>query len=271
MDVQDLELLLFVCLSEVLIQALIECKPTYSFDDDVVIDAVIQGITMLESYDIQLVTSVAALHDYHLAFGLICFNNELRFWLKPRSIVWFSDFLISVYDDSRWIEYFRMDKAIVGDICYKLYKAIEKADTKYCLAILVKVRVCACLYKLAHGTNLLTCSEKFPISRSIVGLVLREVVMAINTIYDDAIQWLRGDKMWQVMVWIALCSWCHRLYTHPLGKPKTFPEDYYYYKTGGYTVIAQVVVDSKKQFTQLFVGLLGSVNDQRVLRRSSLW
>jgi hypothetical protein len=44
MDVQDLELLLFVCLSEVLIQALIECKPTYSFDDDVVIDAVSSGL-----------------------------------------------------------------------------------------------------------------------------------------------------------------------------------------------------------------------------------
>jgi hypothetical protein len=36
-------------------------------------------------------------------------------------------------------------------------------------------------------------------------------------------------------------------------------------------MVAQVVVDSKKLFRSVFVGLLGSINDQRVLRRSGLW
>ncbi len=57
-----------------------------------------------------------------------------------------------------------------------------------------------------------------------------------------------------------------------IAKPSTlFAEDYYYHKTGGHNIIAQTDVDSKKNFIDLFVGLLGSVNDSRVLKQSSLY
>jgi hypothetical protein len=56
-----------------------------------------------------------------------------------------------------------------------------------------------------------------------------------------------------------------------ISKPPAFPEDYWYFKTSAYSMVAQAVVDSKKLFTNVYVGLPGSVNDQRVLRRSSLW
>jgi hypothetical protein len=36
--------------------------------------------------------------------------------------------------------------------------------------------------------------------------------------------------------------------------PKPFVEDYYYHKSGGYSVVAQAVVDCDKQFLDLFVG-----------------
>jgi hypothetical protein len=50
-----------------------------------------------------------------------------------------------------------MDKAIVADMCYQLRAYIEKQDTHYRLAVHVEVRVCAALYKLAHGANFLSC------------------------------------------------------------------------------------------------------------------
>jgi hypothetical protein len=56
-----------------------------------------------------------------------------------------------------------------------------------------------------------------------------------------------------------------------ISKPTTYLEDYWYFKTRAYSMVAQAVVDSKKQFTNVFVGLPGSVNSQRVLRRSRLW
>jgi hypothetical protein len=52
-----------------------------------------------------------------------------------------------------------------------------------------------------------------------------------------------------------------------IAKPLTpFAKDYYYHKIGGHNFVAQANVDSKKKFIDLFVGLLGSVNDSRVLR-----
>jgi len=38
-------------------------------------------------------------------------------------------------------------------------------------------------------------------------------------------------------------------------------EDYYYHKVGGYSIVPQGVVDVKKRFTNIFVGLIRSIND----------
>jgi hypothetical protein len=50
-----------------------------------------------------------------------------------------------------------------------------------------------------------------------------------------------------------------------ISRPPTFPEDYYYFKNSGYSVVVQAVVDQKKRFRDLYVGFPGLVNDQQVL------
>jgi hypothetical protein len=50
-----------------------------------------------------------------------------------------------------------------------------------------------------------------------------------------------------------------------------FLDDYYYFKSRGYYILAQVVVDYKKRFTNICIGMLGSVNDSCVLHRFSLY
>lgn len=50
-------------------------------------------------------------------------------------------------------------------------------------------------------------------------------------------------------------------------KSSSYPRNYYYHKINGYNVMAQVVVDCKKKFTNFFVNLLRSVNYSRVLHR----
>jgi hypothetical protein len=107
---------------------------------------------------------------------------------------------MSLYEDSRWIEFFIMDKATVADMCYRLRDYIQKRDTHYRLAVPIEVRVCAALYKLAQGTNILSCSEKFVIGKSTVSVVIREVVGTLNNICGDLIRWPRGNEMRQVMV-----------------------------------------------------------------------
>jgi hypothetical protein len=76
-------------------------------------------------------------------------------------------------------------------MCYCLWDYIQKRDTHYRLAVPVEVRVCATLYKLAQGVNILSCNEKFAIGKSTVSVVIREVVGALNNIFGDLIRWPR--------------------------------------------------------------------------------
>jgi hypothetical protein len=79
---------------------------------------------------------------------------------------------------------------------------------------------------------------------------------------------------------VGFQEWCHMpgiqgaidcTHVH-IQKPRTlYAEDYYYHKSGSFSIVAQAVVDSKKRFIDLFVGMPGSTNDMRTLRRSGLY
>jgi hypothetical protein len=56
-----------------------------------------------------------------------------------------------------------------------------------------------------------------------------------------------------------------------ITKPRHVPSDYYYFKSGGYTLNCQAVVDSHKKFLDLYLEMPGSTNDACMLRRSSLY
>jgi hypothetical protein len=56
-----------------------------------------------------------------------------------------------------------------------------------------------------------------------------------------------------------------------IEKPAIGAEDYFYFKCGGYTLNCQAVVNSRKRFLDLYLGMSGSTNDTRVLRRSTLY
>ncbi len=57
-----------------------------------------------------------------------------------------------------------------------------------------------------------------------------------------------------------------------ISKPITpFPKDYYYHKNNGYSIQAQVTVDSNKKLLDVCVGFLSSVNNVRVMHRSTLY
>jgi hypothetical protein len=56
-----------------------------------------------------------------------------------------------------------------------------------------------------------------------------------------------------------------------ISKPRYRAEDYYYFKSKGYTLNCQAVIDNNKQFLDLYLGILGSTNDGRYLQRSSLY
>ena len=110
-----------------------------------------------------------------------------------------------------------------------------------------------------------------------MSLLLRDVVQAINVTLRSEIAWPTGDKL------IETESGFHDLCGLPgvvgamdgthvsISKPRNGLADYFYFKSGGYTLNCQAVVDCNKRFLDLFLGMPGSTNDARVLRRSSLY
>ncbi len=53
--------------------------------------------------------------------------------------------------------------------------------------------------------------------------------------------------------------------------PFVYFKGYYCHNFGGYSVVAQALVDCKKKFINVFVGFLGSVNDSKVLCRFAIY
>ena len=228
------------------------------------------------SFDIEFVTC-PALHNFRLCSVFSLLEEDLGYWVKPRSTAWFSPFLLNQYDDERWISMFRMTKQAVHTLAELLKPAMQKRDTKYRLAIPVLVRVACTLFKLTHGCSLFICSEMFAMGRSTISLVLRDVVQAINVTLRSEISWPTGERI--VKVEAAFQELCGLLGvlgaidgTHvTISKLRFGSADYFYFKSGGYTLNCQAVVDSNKRFLDLFLGMPGSTNDSRMLHRSSLY
>ncbi len=53
-------------------------------------------------------------------------------------------------------------------------------------------------------------------------------------------------------------------------KPTSYVENYYYHKTYGYSIVAQMIINCNKKFTNVFVNLLWNVNDSKVLHKYAL-
>lgn len=219
----------------------------------------------------------ATLHNYRFCTAFMFLEEDLGFWVKPRSTTWFSRFLLEQYDNTLWISMFRMTKASVFALAGLLKPHVEKSDTNYRVAVPVLVRVACTLFKLSHGANLTICSEMFAIGTSTVSKVLREVVHAINDTMRHELLWPTGDRLREKQQnFAALCGLPGEVGAIDgmhvaISKPQHVPTDYFYFKSGGYSLNCQAVVDSDKRFLDLYLGMPGSTNDARMLRRSSLF
>ena len=170
------------------------------------------------------------------------FDVDLRFWVKPQSTVWFLCFLLQQYNEDHWLKIFCMSKPALFSLAKLLEPIVKKQDTKYQLSILAVVRVACNISKLTHGASLLICSKLFAVGRSTVSLMLREVVQAINVALRSETSWSTGNKLLETKAnFKNLCSLPGVISaidgTHvAISKPKFGPVDYYYFKSGRYSL-----------------------------------
>jgi len=72
-------------------------------------------INALEQNLQALLTSIA-LHHHVMFYISLVIGSELGHWVKPHSTTWFSHFLLTKYDNTRWIQHFHMSKVTFFDI-----------------------------------------------------------------------------------------------------------------------------------------------------------
>jgi hypothetical protein len=117
----------------------------------------------------------------------------------------------------------------------------------------------------------------FAIGKSTVCLAVRDFVRAVNVEFRSEISWPRGNRLLTTIS--EFRDWCglpgvvgaiDGTHFH-IKKPTLVPEDYFYFKSGGYSIHYQAVVDRNKKILDVAVGMPGSTNDSRALKCSSLY
>jgi hypothetical protein len=219
----------------------------------------------------------SVLHDFRLAHAAELVGRELGWWVLLRSTCWFSRFVLTEFDDSRWLENFRMTKAALISLSNLLRPHIERVNTNYRAAIPPVARVACSLFKLTQGASLLIVFEFFAVGKSTASGMVRDFVRAVNIQMRHEISWPTGHRLRSGMEEFQDFSGLPGVVgaidgTHfDVRRPTISPEDYFYFKSGGYTMQCQAVVDKSKKFIDLSVGMPSSTNDSRQLRRSMLY
>jgi hypothetical protein len=102
------------------------------------------------------------------------------------------------------------------------------------------------------------CSELFAIGTSTVSSVVHDTCRAINIGFLHEIAWPTGNRLLQGQNdFKILCGLptvggaIDGTHIH-ISKPRVGPEDYFYFKTHGYTLNCQTVVDSRKVLLDFF-------------------
>ncbi len=128
-------------------------------------------------------------------------NQDLEDWVKARSTTgtWYSQFLMTQYNDKKWIEHFQVSKSFVRQLIHKLNHKLAKKNTKFKCALHVDIRVACSLYKLMHTSKHIHCSELFTIRKSTVHFILWDFIHVVNPILNNQIRWAEGYHMLHIM------------------------------------------------------------------------
>jgi len=120
-------------------------------------------------------------HEYWMFFIYkTLWNKKFGNWVKTWSITWIFHFLMTQYEDFRWIDHFRITCKFVEQLIAKIKHFVEKKIITYKCAILVNIYVVCSFYKLAHGAKYLHYSELFVIEKSTIHVILWKYVCFVN-------------------------------------------------------------------------------------------
>lgn len=209
---------------------------------------------------------------------------QRRLWVKNRSQAWWQQCNHPGFPDSEFHKSFRMSRATFDHICEELNSVVAKEDTMLRQAIPVSQRVAVCIWRLATGEPLRLVSKRFGLGISTCHKLVLEVCAAIRRVLlPKYIQWPSNDRVQGLMKEFERISGIPKVVgamytTHiPIIAPKANVAAYFNKRhternqRTSYSITLQGVVDSTGSFTDICIGLPGSMTDDVVLENSDLY
>lgn len=103
-----------------------------------------------------------------------------RCWEYPLSSDWWTKFVMSVWDDERWIKHFRMSKETLASIATQLRPCLRRQSTVMRKPIPVFKRVAMFVWWLANVASYRELSEQFGVGISTAAEIVIEVCLAME-------------------------------------------------------------------------------------------
>lgn len=209
---------------------------------------------------------------------------QRRLWVKNRSKDWWDQCNSPDFPDEEFKKAFRMGKETFELICSELSSAVAKENTMLRDAVPVRQRVAVCIWRLATGEPLRLVSKKFGLGISTCHKLVLEVCSAIRSVLmPKYLRWpveeaVRGMKQEFESI-SGIPNVVGSMYTThiPIIAPKISVAAYFNRRhternqKTSYSITVQGVVDPRGVFTDVCIGYPGSMTDDQVLEKSTLF
>ncbi|KAK6161992.1 hypothetical protein DH2020_001833 [Rehmannia glutinosa] len=221
----------------------------------------------------------AAVNDKPPAAG-----PQRRLWVKNRSKDWWDQCNSPDFPEEEFKKAFRMGKDTFDMICNELSSVVAKENTMLRDAVPVRQRVAVCIWRLATGEPLRLVSKKFGLGISTCHKLVLEVCSAIrNVLMPKYLRWPEEESVRRIKEEFESMSGIPNVVgsmytTHiPIIAPKISVAAYFNRRhternqKTSYSITVQGVVDPRGVFTDVCIGYPGSMPDDQVLEKSTLF
>ena len=215
--------------------------------------------------------------------GVASTRASRRVWVRERSTEWWDRLNGPSCLDAEFRRAFRMSRATFAALCDALGGSVAKEDTPLRAAIPVRQRVAVCVWRLATAEPLREVSRRFGLGISTCHIIVLQVCRALATVLMPvAIRWPDPAAAEAVAARFEAASGLPGVIgavytTHvPIVAPKANVAAYYdrrlteRNRKASYSVAVQTVSDADGAFTNVYIGLPGSLSDAAVIGNSAL-
>lgn len=214
-------------------------------------------------------------------------RRNRRLWMKDRSNAWWESMNRPETSDIEFRQAFRMNRRTFNIICDELSPVISKEDTMLRRAIPVSKRVAICLWRLATGEPLRVVSQTFGVGISTCHKIILEVCSAVKTVlmpkflkWPDQVQTEEiKNRFFELTSGEGIPDVIGTMHTTQISivAPKKNVGDYFNKRhteknqRSSYSVAIQGIVNADGIFTDICIGLPGSMSDDQVLTKSTIY